>query len=373
MEDTLTNVFDEVMEREGRTLTTYTDRTEARAFFRRNSDGTDSRDTVIMFYGKEAPVRQGTLFSLDDGIYIALNREHAEGSVYWKSAVEKTNGTITLNDLSVMDIPIFGETLKSTLALRDTHLSIVDGYTTFITEDSPKSRMLKINGTFNEWGRTWRIEQVYLRDGICHITAKVSVDEVVTYDYRLELSPLSVLNVMPGCTAEITATAYINDVGVTDAEIIYRSSDDTLATIDAEGGITYLADGRVYFTAIWVGHEDLVKTTELVNIISSPVDETVALHVDTVAEIYNGFEEEVGYYVTRGGVRVTDIHITFTIENVSTTAVYAKNVRIVSQTDSIVTVMSDDSRLIDQIFELIGRNTEHNLEDRQTIKIKSMF
>lgn len=373
MEDTLTNVFNEVMNREGRTLTTYTNKAEFKAFFRKRADEKSSQDTIIMFYGKAAPVKQGTLFLLDNEIYIALNHEHVEGSVYWKSTIEKVNGILTLNNLSVVDIPIFGETMKSALALENTYFSVIDGYTAFITEDNEKARKLKVDDTFNEWGRTWKIKQIYFRDGICYITVNVVVNEPVLYDYRLELNELSILNVAPGDTAKIMATAYINDIQFMDAEIIYSSSDSALATIDTEGNIEYLADGEVYFMATWAGHEDLAKTTATVSIVSEPINEAIELHVDKVPEIYNGFEEEINYYVTKGGVKVADIPIVFTIENVSTTAVYAKNIKIESQTDSVVVVLADDSRLIGKTFELVGKNAEFELENRQTITIKSMF
>lgn len=372
MEDTLTNVFNEVMEREGKTLMTITDKAEFTAFFRRNNDGTNSHDTIIMFYPKNAPINQGTLFLLDGEIYIALNREHVEGSVYWKSAIEKANGKITLNDLSVVDIPVYGATMSSALAVDGTYYSLADGYTTFITEDSAKSRKLDLDKRFNEWGRTWKIEQVYFRDGIGYIIANVYTDEQPKYTYNLVLAALLDTTVYVGTTAQITAAAYREDEIVTDAEITYTSSNTEVATIDAEGNIEYLTAGEVYFTASWVGHEDLAQNTDTITVIEE-VTENYELNIEKLGTLYDGMgEHTVEYYVTNNGAKVTDVPVTFAIENPTYSSTYAKYLSM-RYDSTTVYLESDSTKLVGKTFELVGRNEEKGLENRQTITIASFF
>lgn len=370
MNNTLTKVFNEVMAREGKKLTTYYEKAEFTAFFRRNSDGINSRDTVIMFYDKNAPVKQGTLFYLDGIVYIALNREHVEGAVYWKSAIEKTNGKITLNDLSVVDIPVYGAAMNSSLAIDGSYFSISDGYTTFITEDNEKSRKLALDDTFNEWGRTWKIEQIYFRDGIAYIIANIHVNEMPKYSYKLVINEIeTAVNV--GSTAKVTATAYIDDEIVSDAEITYKSSNDTVAKIDSDGNIEYLAAGDVYFIVTWSGH-DLEQRTKTVKIIEKVAD-NYELFIEKLETLYDSMgEQTLEYYVTNNGVKVPDIPVEFAIENPTYSSNYSKYLTM-SYDDTTVYLESNNVKLINKSFDLVARNIEYGLESRQTIIIKSFF
>ena len=94
MNNILTRVFDETLQREGRTISTVTSGESFECFFRRNNDNTNSKDTMIMYYRCGSPVNAGTLLSYAGNTYIALNKETAENDVYFKSAIIKTNGTI---------------------------------------------------------------------------------------------------------------------------------------------------------------------------------------------------------------------------------------------------------------------------------------
>ena len=49
MNNILTRVFDETMQREGRTISTVTSGESFQCFFRRNNDNTNSKDTMIMY------------------------------------------------------------------------------------------------------------------------------------------------------------------------------------------------------------------------------------------------------------------------------------------------------------------------------------
>lgn len=372
MNNSLLNIFNEVMQREKHELETYLTHDKFNAFFRRNADLMNTRDTIIMYYDRVAPIKPGTLFILDNEVYIALNKEHVEGTVYFKSGIQKTNGKITTNKLSVVELPIYGSTMSSALAVDGANLSLVDGYISFQSEDCELAHTLAVDDTFNEWGRTWKIENLYYRDGIAYITANVNVNEEVHYDYKLVLSSLAALDVEPGDTDSIKATAYINDIERVDEVIIYESSDTSLATIDENGNIEYLADGEVYFTATWDA-QNIVERTETVSIVSAPVDETIEIYVQPTEEIIESIEEEIPYYVTKGGIKVTDIPVSFKIENCTASSTYAKNITIEDISANTVTVLASNTRLIGKKFDLVAYNEELGIENRQTISIISFF
>lgn len=378
MYNVVESAFNEAMKREGQILSFFVGSDTFKAFFRRNADNLSHRDTMIMYYEKAAPVRAGSLIMLNDEIYLALNKEHEEGTIYNKSALEKCNGTITTNNLSVCGLPFFGSELKSGLAVDGTHVSLIDGNMEILTEDCEASRALQIDDTFNEYGRTWKIENIFYVDGICHIVVQISVNEEIHYDYELELSKLGTMSAIPGDVLNLYATAYINGVEDETAEIKFKSSNDDVATITQDGNIVFIAPGEVVFTASWDAH-NIIKYTNKVTCIEMETDEegnieddTIALYVAETPELYCDFENDaIEYYVTRGGQKVHDIPVTFKAEYPASAAIERRIEIVVS--DGSVLVNPDDSRLRGKSFTLIASNVEYGLEHKQTIKVVSAW
>lgn len=262
--------------------------------------------------------------------------------------------------------------MNNALASDGTYLSVIDGNVEVITEDCEKSRNLKIDDLFNEWGRTWKVENIFFVDGIAHIVLAVNADIIIEYNYRLEVTGLENLNVEPGVKATIAGKAYMNDVEVTDAVITYSSSNEEVATIDSAGNIEYLADGEVFFVVAW-NEKGISENTDMVTVITAPVDEEMELYVEPTPEVYWGADDNViPYYVKRGGKKVTDVPISFKIENFSGNAAYLKYIVISSDAEN-VTIAINDSRVDGKTFDLVAYNEEFELENRQKMKIESFW
>jgi hypothetical protein len=368
----LNDVFNRAMAREHKTVTVRTSGEEFNAFFRKNADTTTRKDTMVMFYGIDAPVSVGSLLCFGGNTYLVLNKETAENTVYYKSAIIRTNGAITTHNLSVIDLPFYGADVNNDNTTGNTHLTIIDGNVDVMTEDNADSRNLQIGDKLNEWGRTWSISNLFYVDGICHVVLEVEQDETPIYNYRLELSNLNSYNVQPEDTDTLTVTAYINNVRVDDAAITFSSSNNDVATISAEGEIVYLADGSVIFTATWGDYA--TAETASVTVVTAPVDDGVAIYVDPLEAICYDFPETLRYYATRGGVRDDSIPVLFRIENLSNPApAYQKRITITDNGDHTIELAVNGSVMYQKSFDLVAYVDGEDAENRQRIKIDSLF
>lgn len=372
--NTLLNVFNDTLRREGKEVKAITADQTFKCFFRRSNDNLNERDSMIMFYAVDAPVNAGSLIEYNGNVYMLLNKETAENEIYYKSAIAKTMGKINTHSLSVLDLAFYGININNATAQADNNLSMIDGNVEVLTEDCDKSRKLVINDVFNEWGRTWQINNLFYIDGICHVILELIADSTPTYDYQLTLTELASVNVAPGDVDILKATATINDTSV-DATIEYHSTNTDVATIDASGNIEYLSDGEVQFSATWI-EQNIVATTDVVVVASAPVSEDVSIYVQSLPEICYDFEETLTYYAIKGGTRDDTIPVKFKVENISVTNnydSYLKRITITDNGDNTIELAVNGSQMLGKTFDLVAYNEEYAVEHRQNIKVTSLF
>lgn len=173
------------MSREHKTVTVCETGEQFECFFRKNNDNINYRDTMIMFYDVDSPVEVGTLLLYGGNIYLTLNKETAENDVYFKSAVIRTNGEINTHSLSVVGLAFYGDSVNGATPTDSTNLNLINGNIEVMTEDNALSRALEVGDLFNEWGRTWKIANLFFIDGICHIVLEITADVIPTYNYSL--------------------------------------------------------------------------------------------------------------------------------------------------------------------------------------------
>lgn len=259
----LETIFEATMEREGRTVTAYTSGNQFQAFMRRNDDGNNYEDRITLFYSVNAPIIQGSLISYGNKIYILVNRETEENHCYYKSSALACNGMITLNDGSIVGIPCYGSSMKDGLIEQNNVISMIDGNMEFVTESNSLSRQLNIGNKFNEFGRTWKIDNIYYKDGVLHIIAEVTANEKPYEKIQIFIDGLN-SSYDVGDTAKLEATLYVNDV-ITTGTVTWKSSDNDTATIDGEGNVSFLKNGCVEFTAYWV-EKNAYQSTDVIAI-----------------------------------------------------------------------------------------------------------
>lgn len=173
----LENVFAATMEREGKTVTAWSNGKEFTAFFRRCDDGQSTEDRITVYYGVDAPIEQGSLIQYGRKTYVLMNKETEENTCYYKSYGIATNGILNSNDGTIKDVPIYGYDMKDGLAYADKVFTMISGSMEFITEITDTVKVLKINDTFNVYGRTFQVDNIYMKDGLFHIVGQVTVNK----------------------------------------------------------------------------------------------------------------------------------------------------------------------------------------------------
>ena len=265
--------YKRTMEREGKILTTYTGGAEFKAFFRINNDNEKQRETIVIYYDVTAPVRPGTLVMYGYGVYLALNRETVENDVYYKSTLVKCNGVYNENSGAVMNIPFYSDNMKSSVSVGNSTITMLNGNIEIITEENSLSKKIKIDQKFNEFGRTFKVCNLYSMDGILHIIAEVYSDMTPTYTYSVVIDGTPITSLKTGETVQFTATTYMGETITTGATLDWTSSDNTIATVDGTGLVTCVSEGTAMITCTWV--EQDVKGTASINVSNSePVTPT---------------------------------------------------------------------------------------------------
>ena len=173
----LENVFAATMEREGKTVTAWSNSKEFTAFFRRCDDGQSTEDRITVYYGVDAPVEQGSLIQYGRKTYVLMNKETEENTCYYKSYGIATNGILNSNDGTIKDVPIYGYDMKDGLAYADKVFTMISGSMEFVTEITDTVKVLKINDTFNVYGRTFQVDNIYMKDGLFHIVGQVTTNQ----------------------------------------------------------------------------------------------------------------------------------------------------------------------------------------------------
>lgn len=318
-------------------MTAVTQAQDFKVVFRKNNDGLEDRDTSIIYYDIDAPVRVGTLLQYKGNYYIVLNKETAENDVYYKSAVQKTDGILNLNSGTVTGLRIICTKTTSISSANDGTMILLSGDLELILEDNSDAKRLTIGGTFNEYGGTYKIDNILRRNGICHLFCERTADGKPTVNYRLVLGAYEKAYQIPSTTdsglvvTKLETTAYINDQIVDNPTIEWKSSNNDVATIAQDGTVTFIKVGTVKFTARWTEHDVEVTTDDITVTESEPEVNPWTLSITSRYNKMYTNKDMVFTFVTKNdGVKehldglqyeiISDYSFTFATEIFNTTA-----------------------------------------------------
>lgn len=370
MNDVLQSKFDEVMAREGITVSTFIGGSGFQAFFRRLSDGLNQRDTMTMFYNADSPVKPGTLLVINGENFLTLNKETIENCVYKKSAVIRCNGEISTDNATVIGLPFYGEGVTSAYPDLNKLLSVIGGKTSIITEDCNLARRIAINDRYNAWGRTWKVQNVFYVGSIATIEVEVQADTEIEYTYGIELKDIEPSGYSVGDSVSLDAYGTINGL-ITDVTFTYTSSNTDVATIDNNGVISFVGVGSVSFTVAWQKQGITRTTTETT--ITEEASDSVTLEVSAMDSVYVGlFDGECTATIRRNGEEVHDIPFTAEVVDCD----FANKITVTANQDTgkiIAHVASEAFNLANKTFTLLVKVSEYGLQEVQTVSIKNLL
>lgn len=250
MYDTVNSAFADALKREGRVITSYLDNTPYNVLFRRNSDRNKLQDTTTIYYSADSGVRCGQLLKYKDKTYLTINQESAENDTYLKSDMFQTNAMLNfISGGMEFSVPAYAYDINNALALSNNTLSIVNGNIQLIAENNSTTRALNINDFFYALGGYWQINYLIYKDDVIYIYV---TREATSVTYAVTITANDSYD--RGTTAQFTATATAKDTEIINANIVWTSSDTSKATVDANGLVTFIADGSVTISAVWQEH-----------------------------------------------------------------------------------------------------------------------
>lgn len=333
--------FERTMKREGKIVTTYTGGTEFRAFFRTRDENENQRESIIMYYDVTAPVRPGTLIMMGYGIFLALNRETVENDVFYKSTLIKCNGVFNENTGKIHNVPFYCSNMKSSVSIGNSTISMLNGNIEAITEENSLSKQIQINQYFNEFNRTFKITNKYVMDGIVHLIAEVQADQIVDFVYRIQIDGI-IKSISVNSAIQLEVTPYINDNPTTGATFDWKSSDNSIVTVDGTGKITGISEGEAQITVTWV-EKDISETINI-----------------TVVNVNNPIVPEYTYRISGGTHLNCGFTSTYTLE------VMDRDNNLIENPDFTWNIIADF--VVDQ--EINGNQIDLYVEDEDLVDEK---
>ena len=260
--NTLLKQFKDTLAREGKNITLESGE-KIQCFFRKNNDYNNETDTTIIYYPTTENIKVGDLVKFEQYQLLLINQETIENDVYYKSSAVTTNTTINTNDGKIKGLRAYGKNPNSTISLGNNIISTVSGNVELLTTDGEKSQQLKLNDKFNIFGGTYKVENLFYKNGICHIYCERSADEEAKITYTLELDAYE-LEYKVGDVVTLGVVAKADNSPVTKASIEWSSSDEKIAQVGKKTGeVTFIDKGNVTITATWLEKQVSVRTESL--------------------------------------------------------------------------------------------------------------
>lgn len=366
----LESVFEPTMEREGKNLTTYSSGTEFRAFFRIKNDYENQKETIIIYYDVTAPVYSGTLVMIENEVFLALNKETVENDVYYKSTLIKCNGIYNENNGMIHSIPFYCADMKSSVSIGNNVIAMLNGNIELLMEENSLTKQIKINAYFNEFDRTFKVTNKYTIDGITHLIAEVQADQKSTVVFSVEIDGLATYVAELNTTIQLTATPYINGGVTTGATFNWTSSDNSIAKVDNTGKVTFLSEGEVKITVIWI-EKNVMDTTNTIIVTNDANAEIWAMTIKEREDLKIGFARTYTFVTMVNGEETYLSGVEYEIINESVPIDFVTE--YFDTSNNTLKLLVEDDDLYDETFTIRAYHTEKGIEATMNVRLDSLY
>ncbi|MDE7201006.1 MAG: Ig-like domain-containing protein [Lachnospiraceae bacterium] len=366
----LESVFEATMQREGRLLTTYSSGTEFRAFFRIRNDIENQRETIVIYYDVTAPVHSGTLVRIGNEVFLALNKETVENDVYYKSTLIKCNGIYNENNGMIHSIPFYSDNMKSSVSVGNNIISMLNGNVELLMEENSLTKQIQINDFFNEFNRTFKVTNKYTIDGITHLIAEVQADQKPNVVFSVEIDGLSSYVAEPNTTIQLTATPYINGGITTGATFDWTSSDNSIAKVDNTGKVTFISEGEVEITVVWM-ERNVMDTTNTIIVTNDANVEVWTMTIKGKEDLKIGFARTYTFVTMVNGEETYLSGVEYEIINQSVPIDFVTE--DFDTGNNTLKLLVEDDDLYDETFTIRAYHTEKDIEALMNIRLESLY
>lgn len=341
--------FDNTMLKEGIEVTDYYDASKTyQVFFRRNNRGTTPQGKLRLFYAQDSGISIGTIFVLKGENYLVTSQDSQESNIYYTSLAMRCSATFNVHyNGRYNKIPFVVASDRYSVAENNT-ISIISG--SVIVYTGLNDIVDNMTGQYKNFGGTYEVKNHFYNDGLAYIYMSREADSPDVY--LLEYIGITELDIKDG-TYQLSYTATKNGEVISEPILTYASSDETVATVDAAGLLTLVADGNVVITATWTEGNVLCKSTITVGG-ASPAGGTSSISGGTTLRCGRVKSWTVTFTDSSGNV-VEDVTPVWTFTNCSFESSITK-----STTANKISLRIDDENLIDETFTLNATDVDGN-------------
>lgn len=126
-------------------------------------------------------------------------------------------------------------------------------------------------------------------DGITHLIAEVRADQKTDFVYTIKIDGLLNSSVPVNSEIQLEAIPHINDNPTIGATLEWKSSDNSIVTVDGTGKISGISEGKAQINVVWV--EKNVSETINITVVNDYIPEfTYKCDISGRTDLKNGYK-----------------------------------------------------------------------------------
>lgn len=328
-----------------------------RVFLQELKDGKSTTDHKYLF-AELGQVKQGDFINILGVDYMVIHKEESINNVYTKYTIRRIRFNINfIVGENVYPIPAIID--EGSMGLDENkYITIGEGKIILYVKEDDITSQIPVGERFIKMRSAWEITSITNTEkGIYKIYADKDLFtpsdnkelEIADAD-RLNIDTYSInitnttTNLYAGDTLQINVDAIKNDIPVGSPVVSFTSSDDTIATVDANGLVTGVSVGSTTITATYEGVTDTIA----LNIEEVETGGSYAIEIEGVATIKRW---EFGTYnaeVTNGGVAISK-GVTWDVPSA--------NISIMSEDETTIKLKGEEMGIVTITATLIEDNS----------------
>ena len=220
-------------------------------------------DKKIHFY-RNSKIQRGSLIEFEDKEWIVVTKIYDNLAYKTSSIVEVNSYLNLLIDGEINEIPIVVEPRVNSLNLdSNEYLEMPSGYVRVRTSNNELSKNINRDQVYKIGERNnWRINDIddISEPGLLVMEIEYSQESQPEYEFTIELEN-NEIELETNSEYQTNATVKVNDETVEDADLVYESSNESIAAVDEDGLVTtYEELGEVEITVRLASDESVYET-----------------------------------------------------------------------------------------------------------------
>lgn len=240
--------FNKVLEREGQVITNYYSNENYKVFFRKTNRGDGSQEKLRIYYPQSYNIAKGTIIIYKGTNYLIENQDASESNIYYTSVAVKCVETFPVqynNKKYNVPIVVVNSNYKTSSSIT---ITVISGSLICYTGLNDISRSITLNKIFVKFGGTYSVQNYFFNDNMAYFYLTRETNQPDKNELNITADKTTCET---GTTSQIVANCLTNDEVVLNQTITYTSSDETLATVNANGVLTFIKAGTVIITGTW--------------------------------------------------------------------------------------------------------------------------